>query len=176
MKIVFPVEDKSIISELRAGDFVEIKGTLYTARDAAHKRLIERIRSGEDIFEFLKGACIFYTGPAIGKNQKITALGPTTAARVDEAAIELYKRGVTATLGKGPRSKQVVEACRDNASIYLITYGGAGSYLACRIKSFQVHEYADLGPEAIYELEVENFPAVVGIDSRGNVYPDWSAR
>jgi fumarate hydratase subunit beta len=118
--------------------------------------------------EYLKNSCLFYAGPAFYPDGKLSAIGPTTSLRMDSFATFLYSFGVAATLGKGPRTKEVVNACRHYTGVYLITYGGAAAYLTNFVKKIEVVEFAELGPEAIYRVLVENFPAVVGIDVLGN--------
>jgi len=237
VRLIFPLEDRSILAGLEAGEKVLVSGTIYTARDAAHARLVEELakarreagnarahgagaqapwsgsdgvehaggeasqlladvsrvsaeaqrdfgeerRSGGEegprsrdeaqLLPFPPGSCIYYAGPAMTRDGRITAIGPTTASRMDTFAPVLYEWGVAATLGKGPRAKEVAEACRAYGAVYLVTYGGAASYLASFVRKATCVAYRDLGPEAIYRLEVEDFPAYVGIDTRGHVFP-----
>lgn len=172
MEIRFPGYEKGIIETLKAGDEVKISGTVYTLRDAAHQRLFQEIQSTGEIPDYLVGSCIFYAGPAMTGSGRLTAIGPTTAGRMDRFAPLLYEKGVVATIGKGPRSEEVALSCRKNKSIYLVSFGGAASYLAQFVREIRVFAYRDLGPEAIYKLELESFPCVVGIDASGKVFPE----
>ncbi len=169
MDLIFPILERKAIESLKAGDEVTISGVIYTARDQAHKILVEWVSKKDRRSEFLKGSCIFYAGPAFYPDERLSAIGPTTASRMDAFAPLLYREGVVATLGKGPRSGEVAEACRETKSLYLVTYGGAAAYLTGFIKSIEAYELIELGPEAIYRLEVARLPAVVGIDSNGNI-------
>ncbi|MCX7831920.1 MAG: FumA C-terminus/TtdB family hydratase beta subunit [Actinobacteria bacterium] len=165
--IIFP-SNRKIIGQLSAGEEVAISGIIYTARDEAHRRLFNTYIDCRKFPNYLKESCIFYAGPAFYPDGSLSAIGPTTAARMDEYAPSFYEAGVLATIGKGPRDFSIVEACKKTVSVYLITYGGAASYLTRFVKSIELVDFDELGPEAIYRLEVEDFPAVVGIDSRGN--------
>lgn len=167
MNIIFPVEDRSILGKLTAGDRVALSGIFYTARDAAHKRLISSIEQGNSIPNYLINSCIFYAGPAFSKRGNLTAIGPTTAKRMDVYAPVLYNKGVAATLGKGPRSTRVTEACKKYDSVYFMGYGGISAYLIDYVESIEAVKYEDLGPEAIYLVKLKDFPAAVGIDTCG---------
>lgn len=166
--LVFPVKDRQEITTLKAGDEVKVNGIIYTARDKAHQRLAELLSSGSGIPSYLQDSCIFYAGPAFFPDGSLSAIGPTTSARMDAFAPLLYKEGVVATIGKGPRSKKVAEACRSYGCLYLITYGGAAAYLTRFVKKIEPVEFKDFGPEAVFKLEVLNFPAIVAIDSKGD--------
>lgn len=144
-----------------------LAGEIYTARDEAHKRLAESYAKSGLFPDYLKDGCIFYAGPAFYPDGRLSAVGPTTSSRMDGFAPLFYRLGVAATLGKGPRAEEVVDACSQHAGIYLLTYGGAAAYLTRFVRKVELVEFKELGPEAIYRLWVEDFPAVVGIDAEG---------
>lgn len=152
---------------LRAGDYVKLSGTLYTARDAAHKRMYACIAEGAPLPVNLSGQAIYYVGPCFSADGKPTGAGPTTSGRMDAYAPALYDCGVRATIGKGDRSPAVYEAIKRNKALYLCAVGGAGALYAKAITSFRTAAYDDLGTEAIRQMEVNDFPVIVGIDSRG---------
>jgi len=161
--------DRKTIKELTAGTLVLISGTLYTARDAAHKRLVEALKRKEELPIDLKGQTIYYTGPSPARpGRTIGSAGPTTSGRMDVYAPRLMAAGVKAMIGKGGRSAEVREAMQKYRTIYLIATGGAGALLAQTIKKSTVVAYEDLGPEAIRMLTVDNFPAIVANDIYGN--------
>lgn len=154
---------------LRAGDYVYITGTVYTARDAAHKRMQETLDRGEPLPLDLKNNIIYYMGPSPArKGRPIGSAGPTTASRMDKYTPQLLDLGLGAMIGKGKRSQAVKDAIIRNGSVYFAAVGGAGALLSKRILSSQVIAYDDLGTEAIRRLEVEDFPVIVVIDSQGN--------
>lgn len=160
---------KEKIEELKVGDFVYIRGTIYTARDAAHKRLYHSIMKNEEIPIDLKNNVIYYLGPTPNKvNEIIGSAGPTTSSRMDKYTPKLLKLGLKGMIGKGKRNNEVIQSIIENKGIYFTTIGGAGSLLSTYIKKSKVIAYEDLGPEAIYELYVENFPTIVTIDAKGN--------
>lgn len=160
-RIYLPLNEK-IIKELKIGDEVLLSGTLYTARDQAHKRLIELLKKKRKLPIGLKGATIYYCGPTKTMPGKIIgSCGPTTSSRMDTFTPMLLKYGLKGMVGKGSRSEEVVEAIRKYRSIYFITIGGAGAYLSKRVKKATVVAFKDLGPEAIYKLEVRDLPAIV---------------
>ncbi len=149
---------------LRDGDEVRLSGTLYTARDQAHKRLVEAIRKKQRLPFELTGAVIYYCGPAkTPKGKVIGSCGPTTARRMDAFAPALLNAGLKAMIGKGNRSQEVARAIRQHKAVYFLTYAGCGALLAKYVKKAKAVAYKDLGPEAIYKLDVENFPLIVGI-------------
>ncbi len=165
--IVFPVCDRSLES-LRAGDRVEISGTIYVARDAAHQRFIEALKKKRRLPVDLKDGLIYYMGPTPTPPGKVIgSCGPTTSSRMDALTVPLLARGLKGMMGKGRRSDEVIAGCRKYGAVYFITYGGCGAYLNGFVKEAEVAAYADLGPEAVYRLRVERFPAVVGIDTSG---------
>jgi len=164
-----PPLDADRVRGLRAGDRVLLSGVIYTARDAAHKRLVEAHDRGEPLPVELSGQVIYYVGPCPPKpGQAIGSAGPTTSGRMDPYTPALIRLGLRAMVGKGLRGPQVVEAMKQYGAVYLVATGGAGALLARRIKAAEVVAYPDLGPEAIYRLEVEEFPTIVAIDAQGN--------
>ncbi|MCD6385889.1 Fe-S-containing hydro-lyase [Candidatus Sumerlaeota bacterium] len=168
IKITTPM-DEEVVSRLKAGDRVVIDGILYTARDTAHKRLIELIEKGEPLPIELKGAVIYYVGPTPAPpGRPIGSAGPTTSVRMDAYAPKLIEHGVKGMIGKGPRTQPVKDAIVKYKAVYFAATGGAGALLSKRIKSARVIAFEDLGPEAIRELVVEEFPVVVINDSDGN--------
>ncbi len=167
-KIAAPISREEA-ADLHIGDYVLITGTIYTARDAAHKRMQEALDRGEKLPFDLKGNVIYYMGPSPArKGRPIGSAGPTTASRMDRYTPALLDLGMGAMIGKGRRSAAVKEAIVRNGSVYFAAVGGAGALLSKRILSSEVIAYEDLGTEAIRKLEVENFPVIVVIDSQGN--------
>jgi len=161
--------DRKTIKELTAGTPVLISGTIYTARDAAHKRLVEALKNREELPFVLKGQTIYYTGPSPARPGRIIgSAGPTTSGRMDIYTPRLLSAGMKAMIGKGGRSREVREALQKYRAIYFIATGGAGALLAQSIKKAEVVAYDDLGPEAIRMLTVDNFPAIVADDIYGN--------
>jgi fumarate hydratase subunit beta len=161
--------DADIVKELKAGDYVYLTGTIYTARDAAHKRMYEALQNGETLPFDIEGNVIYYMGPSPAREGRpIGSAGPTTASRMDKYAPDLLDLGLKGMIGKGKRSKAVIDAIVRNGAVYFAAVGGAGAILSKCIKKSTVIAYDDLGTEAIRELEVENFPVVVVIDSEGN--------
>lgn len=156
------------IKNLRAGEEVCLSGIIYTARDQAHSRLAGAVKKREDLPIRLKGAVVYYCGPTpAAKGKIIGSCGPTTSGRMDEFTPLLIKSGLRAMIGKGGRSEEVREAIKKYCAVYFLTYAGCGALLNRYVTKKRIVAYRDLGPEAIYELEVKDFPAVVGIDSRG---------
>ena len=154
-----------------------LSGTIYTARDAAHKKLFELIQKGKKLPVVLEGRIIYYVGPTPArKGQVIGSAGPTTAGRMDKYTPALLDAGVKGMIGKGKRSKEVRDAIIKNKAIYFVTYGGAGAFLSKRIKSSKIIAYPELGTEAIREIEVEDFPVIVAIDSKGGVINEFFTR
>lgn len=163
-----PLTDEAIES-LSAGDYVYITGTIYSARDAAHKRMYEATLKGEEVPFPIKDSLVYYLGPTPEKEgQVIGSAGPTTSSRMDKYTPLLMEKGLKGMIGKGKRSKEVMEAVVKNKGIYFAAVGGAGALLSKKIKSSKVIAYDDLGTEAIRELYVENFPVIVVIDCAGN--------
>lgn len=160
---------KETARTLQAGDYVYITGIIYTARDAAHKRMYEILREGGQLPIDIKEQMIYYMGPSPAREGRpIGSAGPTTASRMDKYAPELLDLGLGAMIGKGKRSKEVVDAIIRNDAVYFAAVGGAGALLSKCISSSEVVAYDDLGTEAIRKLTVENFPVIVVIDSEGN--------
>lgn len=156
------------VRDLRAGDRVLLSGVIYTGRDAAHKRLVEAMQRGESLPVNLAGQVIYYVGPCPAKpGQAIGSAGPTTSGRMDTYAPAIMQAGLRAMVGKGLRGQAVVDAMKEHGVVYLVSTGGAGALLARRITAAEVVAYADLGPEAIYRLEVKDFPTIVAIDAHG---------
>lgn len=154
---------------LRAGDYVYITGTIYTARDAAHKRMYEALQNHEALPISMENNIIYYMGPSPAREGRpIGSAGPTTASRMDKYAPKLLDLGLKGMIGKGKRSKAVKEAIIRNGAVYFAAVGGAGAILSKCITDSQVIAYDDLGTEAIRKLEVKNFPVIVVIDSEGN--------
>ncbi|MDI6871810.1 MAG: Fe-S-containing hydro-lyase [Bacillota bacterium] len=171
IRLTLPVTgeaDAEAIRALRSGQRVLLSGTLYTARDAAHRRMVEALARGEELPFPSEGAAIYYAGPSPARpGRVIGSAGPTTSSRMDAFAPALMAQGVRVMIGKGSRSAEVKEALRRYGAVYLVATGGAAALLARRIKSARVVAYPDLGAEAVHELVVEDFPAVVANDSAG---------
>lgn len=160
---------EEIIATLKSGDYVYLTGTLYVARDAAHKRMIEALDDGRELPIDIKDSTIYYMGPSPAREGRpIGSAGPTTASRMDKYAPTLLDLGQKAMIGKGKRTKEVVEAIIRNHAVYFAAVGGAGALLSKCITKSEVVCYDDLGAEAIRKIEVENFPVIVVIDSEGN--------
>ncbi|WP_022853309.1 FumA C-terminus/TtdB family hydratase beta subunit [Thermodesulfatator atlanticus] len=167
-KISFPLKDKSVLANFSAGDFLKINGTLLAARDQTHRLLLELIEQGKPLPVSLAGQCIYYVGPTPAPpGHVIGSAGPTTSYRMDPYTPALLAQGVCATMGKGKRGTYVREAQVKHKALYLATFGGAGAYLARCIKEVRVLAFEELGPEALLELKVEDFPAVVVNDLSG---------
>ncbi|NEU31390.1 Fe-S-containing hydro-lyase [bacterium LRH843] len=170
IKITAPFDDK-VIQSLKAGDRVLISGTIYAARDAAHKRMIESLDEGKELPINIKGAVIYYVGPTPAKpGQVIGSAGPTTSGRMDKYTPTLLGMGLKGMIGKGYRSEDVINSIEENKAVYLAAIGGTGALLARTIKKVEVVAYEDLGTEAIRQIVVEDFPAIVINDSYGD---DW---
>lgn len=153
---------------LRAGDKVLLSGTVYTARDAAHKRIFAMLDNGEKLPFDLAGAAVYYAGPTpTPPNMPIGSCGPTTSSRMDVYTPRLLDLGLKCMIGKGNRSKQVVEAMRRNGAVYLCAIGGAGALAAKCVRSLEVIAFEDLGCESIKRLEFKDFPLFTAIDCRG---------
>ena len=160
---------EEVTADLKSGDYVYITGTMYVARDAAHKRMIEALENGEELPIDIKDATIYYMGPSPAREGRpIGSAGPTTATRMDKYAPTLLDLGQKAMIGKGKRSKEVIDAMIRNKAVYFAAVGGAGALLSKCIKESEVICYDDLGAEAIRKLYVEDFPAIVVIDKDGN--------
>ena len=167
-KIQVPIS-KEDAKSLKAGDYVYLTGTIYTARDAAHKRMQEALDKGNELPFDVAGNVIYYMGPSPAREGRpIGSAGPTTASRMDKYTPRLLDMGLGAMIGKGKRSQAVIDAVIRNGSVYFAAIGGAGALLSQRILKSEVIAYDDLGAEAIRKLEIKDFPVVVVIDSEGN--------
>lgn len=166
-EIKVPLTDKTV-RELKVGDNVLISGTIFTARDAAHKELIALIDQKKPLPINLKGQIIYYCGPTPAKpGHVIGSAGPTTSSRMDASTLPLLRAGLKATIGKGRRSKEVRDSLKRYKAVYLVATGGAAALLSKHIKKAKVAAYPELGPEALYELEVSKFPVIVANDIFG---------
>lgn len=170
-KINFPIT-KEMAHNLAAGDYVYLTGTIYSARDAAHKRMSEVLAAGGTLPLPIKDQTIYYLGPTPARpGQVIGSAGPTTSSRMDKYTPALLALGMTGMIGKGRRSKEVASAIKENHAVYFAAVGGAGALLSKCIKKAEVVAYEDLGAEAIYKLEVQDFPVIVVMDDKGgNLY------
>jgi len=168
MNIILPIEEEVIENRLVVGTRVTISGVIYTARDAAHHRLIQALDRGEELPFDLKGQTLYYMGPSPARaGQVIGSAGPTTSSRMDKYTPKLLAAGIKAIIGKGSRSTEVREAIKKYKAVYLVATGGAGALLARAIREVEVIAYEELGAEAIRRLTVENFPAIVANDIHG---------
>lgn len=166
--ITVPLKKEETII-LKAGDYVYLTGTIYTARDAAHKRMQDTLDAGKELPLSMEGNVIYYMGPSPARDGRpIGSAGPTTASRMDKYAPRLLDMGLAGMIGKGKRSLAVHDAIVRNKAVYFAAVGGAGALLSKSVKSSEVIAYDDLGTEAIRKLEVEHFPVIVVIDSNGN--------
>lgn len=166
-KVNLPLSQE-VLLELRAGEEVILGGTVYTARDAAHKRLVELIRTKKKLPFSLEGESIYYTAPTPPqKDFPFGSCGPTTSRRMDPYTPLLLRKGLKVMIGKGEREEGVKKAIKKYKAIYFLTWGGAGALLGKKIKRAEPVAFPELGPEAIWKLWIEDFPALVGIDSRG---------
>jgi fumarate hydratase subunit beta len=169
IKTIHPPLDEGTVMDLKSGDRLLIEGTIYTARDTAHKRLIKLIEEGKELPFDVKGAVIFYVGPTpAAPGHPIGSAGPTTSIRMDAYAPKLIQYGLKGMIGKGPRTQAVKDALIQYKGIYCAATGGAGALLSQCVTSAKVIAFEDLGPEAVRELEVKNFPIVVINDAHGN--------
>jgi len=177
LNISTPLNERTI-EQLRSGDHVYISGIIYTARDAAHKRMIEALHRNEKLPFDVSGQVIYYTGPTPARpGAVIGSIGPTTSGRMDAYAPELLAAGLKGMIGKGNRSKAVRDAITGCRAVYFAALGGAGALIAPTIKKAEVIAYADLGTEAIYRLQVEDFPAIVINDIYGgDLYEEGRAK
>jgi len=170
-RITTPLTEAQV-RELKCGEQVAFNGVIYTGRDAAHKRLVENLNKGEPLPLDLEGQVIYYVGPCPARpGEPIGPAGPTTSGRMDSYTPALLEVGLRGMIGKGTRSGPVIDAMKKYGAVYFVAIGGAGALLAKTIKKAEVIAYEDLGTEAIHRLEVEDFPAIVGIDaSGGDIY------
>ncbi|GAX87321.1 fumarate hydratase subunit beta [Lebetimonas natsushimae] len=167
-KLTTPLTDEDV-EKLKAGDIVYLSGVMYTARDAAHKRIVDLILNGEEPPFDLKGAVIYYVGPTPPKpGEPIGSAGPTTSYRMDPYAPILIEHGLKGMIGKGKRNQAVKESCKKHKAVYFGATGGAAALIAKAIKKAEIIAYPELGPEAVRRIEVEDFPVVVINDVYGN--------
>jgi fumarate hydratase subunit beta len=163
-----PLSDEDV-GRLKMGDRVLINGVIYTGRDAAHKRLVDLMDRGEELPFDIRGQIIYYVGPTPARPGKpIGSAGPTSSYRMDTFSPKLMEKGLKGMIGKGMRSQEVIDAMKRYKAVYMAAVGGAAALIARRIKQSEIIAYEDLGPEAIRRLEVEDFPAIVVNDTRGN--------
>jgi fumarate hydratase subunit beta len=156
------------IKKLKAGDMIYLSGTIYGARDAAHRRITDAIKEGRKPPIELKDNTIFYVGPSpTPPGKKSGSIGPTTSARMDDLTEPLLKKGLRAMIGKGRRNERIKELLQKYRSVYLVSMGGISAYLSTKVKEIKTTAYSDLGAEAIYEIKVEDFPLFVAYDIYG---------
>jgi len=168
IKITTPLDEEKVI-QLKAGDFVNITGNIYAARDAAHKRIFELIKKGQKLPIEIKGQIIFYAGPTpLKPGYPCGSVGPTTSYRMDPYTPALLDLGLKGMIGKGFRSKEVIDSIKKNKALYFAAVGGAAALIARSVKKSEVIAYEDLGAEAVFRFYVEDFPAIVVVDSAGN--------
>lgn len=161
--------DSETIKSLEIGDRILIRGKIYSARDAAHKRMCEVLNNEQELPFDIKGQIIYYAGPCPPKPNCVSGpFGPTTSGRMDAYTPQILKQGLKAMIGKGERSHKVVESMKKEGAVYFVAIGGAGALIATKIKSQKVIAYDELGAEALRELWVEDFPVILAIDSLGN--------
>ncbi len=166
-ELTLPLTDEQI-KDLKAGDRVLLTGVLYTARDAAHKRLVELINGNKELPIDLNGSTIYYVGPTpTKKGEVIGSCGPTSSYRMDEYTEPLLKKGLKIMIGKGPRSNKLKELLKEYNALYLSSIGGAAASISSAVKKYELVCYEDLGAEAIYKLEVKDFYAIVTYDTNG---------
>jgi fumarate hydratase subunit beta len=167
VRLTTPITEDDV-EELGIGDHVTITGVIYTARDAAHSRMVQALEAGEPLPIDVKGQLIYYAGPTPTRPGHTSgAIGPTTSMRMDPFTPQMLAAGLKACMGKGNRGPEVVEALKEHHAVYLMAVGGAGAMLSQFVKSIEVVAYEDLGTESIKRLKVENFPAVVMDDCKG---------
>lgn len=176
-KIQLPLTEKTL-SELKAGDNLLLSGVLYVARDAAHKRMVEALQKGEPLPFDIKGQTLYYMGPSPAPpGRPIGSAGPTTSARMDVYTPQLLAAGLRGMIGKGVRSAEVKDAMKKHKAVYLAAIGGAGALISKSITKSEVIAYADLGPEAVLRLEVQDFPVTVINDIQGgDLYIEGKAK
>lgn len=177
VRLTTPLSDKDV-EKLRVGDRILISGILYTGRDAAHKRMVDLLDRGEELPFDIWGQVIYYVGPSPPRpGYPIGSAGPTTSYRMDAYSPRLMEQGLKGMVGKGMRSREVIDAMKRYRCVYMAAVGGAGALLSKSIKKAEVIAYDDLGPEAIRRLEVENFPVILVNDIRGNdLYEEGSKK
>lgn len=171
-------ELRSHVNGLKAGDTVNLTGTVYTARDAAHKKIIAALENGEDLPFSMQDACIYYAGPTPAKpGQVIGSCGPTTSGRMDVFAPRLIEEGLVCMIGKGIRNQAVADAMEKHGCVYMVAVGGAGAVIASSVKALEVVAYEELGCESVKRLAVQDFPVIVAMDAMGgNLYKDGTLK
>lgn len=170
--ITTPLKEEKI-KNLKAGEEIALTGVIYTARDQAHKRLLQLLQSGKKLPFNLKDQVIFYCGPTPQPAGRIIgSCGPTTASRMDRFTLPLLKNGLRGMIGKGKRSKEIIRAIKKYKAVYFLAPAGAGAYLSKFVKEKKLFFWPELGTEAIFQLKVENFPLIVGIDTKGRCVYD----
>lgn len=176
-KITLPLTSRDI-KGVKAGDQVLLSGTIYTARDQAHKRMVDLIKKGKKLPLELKGQVLYYCGPTPApKDRVIGSCGPTTSGRMDPFTCDMLDQGVKGLIGKGKRDGKVIKCIKKNRSVYFLAPAGCGAFLREKVTSSESVAFRDLGPEAIFELNVKDFPVIVGIDSAGNdVYKKYNKK
>lgn len=174
-RLIFPLENSSLLQDLKAGELVEISGWLLCGRDATHKKILSALKEGDFRFDFTH-QIIYYVGPTPSPPGKIIgACGPTTSSRMDTFLEDFFKLGLSATMGKGKRGHLARSLHKTYQRIYFITFGGAGAYLSQFVKKVEPLAWAELGPEAFFRIKVENFPGIVGIDTSGADFYELSS-
>lgn len=157
------------IKDLKAGDQVSITGIIYSARDAAHKNMVDALKENQPLPIDVEGQIIYYAGPTPAKPGKVIgSCGPTTSGRMDAYSPQMMEQGLKGMIGKGPRSKEVIESMKKNGAVYFAAIGGAAALIADTIKKVDIVAYEELGPEAIRCMEVNDYPCIVAVDSKGN--------
>ena len=171
IRLTTPVSEKEV-RDLEAGDKIELSGVVYTARDAAHQRLVDALERGEELPFNLDGAALYYVGPAPAKpGEVIGSAGPTTSYRMDSFTSQLLAEGLKIMIGKGARNQEVISSMKEEGAVYLAATGGAAALISECIKEAEVIAYSDLGTEAVRRLKVENLPLICVIDTTGkNLY------
>ncbi|MGB3058048.1 MAG: FumA C-terminus/TtdB family hydratase beta subunit [Candidatus Omnitrophota bacterium] len=168
MKTIKTPLTEETIASLKAGDEVRITGTILTARDQAHLRLFNLLEQGKELPVDLNGQVVYYCGPSPPRERAIGSCGPTTSGRMDPFTPRLLEAGVKGMIGKGKRSGEVRAAIKRTKAVYFVAPAGAGAFLSEKVRSSKTVAFKELGAEAIYKLEVEDFPAIVAIDCKGN--------
>ncbi len=172
IRLKTPLSEEQLIG-LKCGDRVLITGTIYAARDAAHMKMMEELGQGSELPFPIQGSVIYYAGPTPTRPGNISgAFGPTTSGRMDKMTVPLLERGLKGMIGKGMRSQEVVDSIIDNKAVYFAAIGGAGALIARSVLGITTVAYEDLGAEAIRKVEVEDFPAIVAIDTKGKCIYD----
>lgn len=176
VQLILP-PNPTALAQLNIGDKVLLSGTLYTARDAAHKKMITALKCGEPLPFDIRGQILYYVGPTPASPQRVIgSAGPTTSGRMDIYTPALLQAGLAAMIGKGQRSPQVIEAIRAHHAVYFAAVGGTGALLAEKIVRAQIIAFPELGPEAVHRLDIKGFPAVVAVDCHGNDLYDSGRR